>query len=190
MAYGSGRPAPLGERIQRHITKDGDCWLWTGTKRPNGYGHINAGRGRYIPAHRASYEAFVGPIPEGLHIDHLCGKPLCVNPAHLEAVTARENVMRGRAPMIAVHLSRKCSRGHDASESYIRKGTTRVVYCRACRKEDRAIERAARLESSKPRICRQCRGSIAPTSRSDALYCSAKCRSDFRHGSGVATRRN
>jgi len=73
-------------------TADG-CWLWQGTQR-GGYGRVYDGT-RQAAAHRFSYELLVGSIPEGLVIDHLCRTPLCVNPAHLEPVTAAENIRRG-----------------------------------------------------------------------------------------------
>lgn len=68
---------------------DQGCWLWIGAKSRNGYGSTSTG-----PAHRASYETFVGPIPPGLQIDHLCRTPSCIRPSHLEPVTQRENAAR------------------------------------------------------------------------------------------------
>lgn len=75
------------------VDKDGPggCWLWTGSQDGKGYG--KTGRGRI---HRIVYEELVGPIPDGLQLDHLCRVRNCVNPAHLEPVTGRENVRRGR----------------------------------------------------------------------------------------------
>lgn len=70
------------------------CWLWQGAKNPDGYGQMDH-RWFTFGAHRVSYLAFVGPIPEGLVIDHLCRVRHCVNPAHLEAVTSAENIRRG-----------------------------------------------------------------------------------------------
>lgn len=76
---------------------EGECWPWRGALRPTGYGTFTLRRGSWRtskPAHRAVYELLVGPIPEGLEIDHLCSNPGCVNPEHLEPVTHLENVWR------------------------------------------------------------------------------------------------
>lgn len=78
----------------KYIIGEG-CWEWTGSKDLNGYGRLNGGAGRSpVPAHRAVYEALVGPIPDGLEIDHICFNHGCVNPAHLEPVTHSENMRR------------------------------------------------------------------------------------------------
>jgi len=75
----------------------GPCWIWTGVRhRTRHYGRFYVGGrgGRYVQAHRWSYEASVGPIPEDLTIDHLCMVTPCVNPSHLEPVTQAENNRR------------------------------------------------------------------------------------------------
>ena len=78
-----------------------DCWLWTGRKNRKGYGifHFSIPRlgTKGQLAHRFVYLNYVGPIPDGLTIDHLCRVRNCVNPFHLEPVTIRENVQRGYA---------------------------------------------------------------------------------------------
>ena len=71
------------------------CWLWTSPLDRDGYGHIQIGR-KMCRAHRVAYEWLVGPIPEGLTIDHLCSVRNCVNPSHLEPVTAAENALRAQ----------------------------------------------------------------------------------------------
>jgi len=72
----------------------GGCWIWTGAVEGKGYGAPSI-NGVKRPAHRLAYEDLVGPVPEGLHLDHLCRVRRCVNPAHLEPVTSRENTLRG-----------------------------------------------------------------------------------------------
>ena len=75
------------------------CWIWLARKSRKGYGRISirvAGK-KYpqaMAAHRVSYEAFVGPIPEELQIDHKCVNPSCIAPNHLEPVTLQENIRR------------------------------------------------------------------------------------------------
>jgi len=91
------------DRIE--FSADG-CWVWTGA-RNNGYGRIYvAGELKY--AHRLVYEALVGSVPEGLHLDHVCRRRDCVRPTHLEPVTPRENQRRGIKGVLTTH----CPQGH------------------------------------------------------------------------------
>jgi len=84
------------ERFWPKVDRGGACWLWTGALYVNGYGAFRGPDGRTIRAHRFAYERVVGPIPEGLDLDHLCRVRACVNPAHLEPVTRAENLRRAR----------------------------------------------------------------------------------------------
>lgn len=90
------RPVTIQEYIQDRVTVNPEtgCWEWAGHCNGDGYA-ISLHRGKHRYAHRASYEAFVGPIPSGLTIDHLCRNRPCVNPKHLEPVTQKVNVLRG-----------------------------------------------------------------------------------------------
>jgi hypothetical protein len=67
-----------------------DCWLWEGSKNPDGYGYFTHDNVRWA-AHRASYEAFNGLIPENYLVRHTCDTPSCVNPTHLIVGTSRDN---------------------------------------------------------------------------------------------------
>lgn len=82
------------ERWQLYVDKTESCWNWTGALTTAGYGSLTKNYQRMY-AHRWSYEQHVGPIPEGLALDHLCRNRSCVNPDHLEPVTIGENVRRG-----------------------------------------------------------------------------------------------
>ncbi len=121
------------------------CWLWTGARMSQGYGNVLF-KGRHHLAHRVAYELFIGPIPEGLHIDHLCHQPsectggpgckhrLCLNPQHLQAVTNRENASPARSSHPYAFRNGKCRRGHDitdpANVDVIKKrGTRRCLAC-------------------------------------------------------------
>jgi hypothetical protein len=82
------------ERFWSRVDKTDGCWVWTGPLHRGGYAKFQARDGRKVFVHRFSYETLVGPIPEGLFIDHLCENRLCVKPDHLEPVTHRENNLR------------------------------------------------------------------------------------------------
>jgi hypothetical protein len=119
------------ESFDARIHRDeSGCWLWTGYIDPKGYGVIGVGGRKLSKVHRYSYERFIGPVPDGLQLDHLCRVRHCANPAHLEPVTNRENVIRGNA---ARPDRTHCNRGHEFNEenTYINPKGRRE--CRVCR---------------------------------------------------------
>lgn len=110
------------------------CWIWLANKTADGYGlfHRSVEDGRSLFAHRYSYVLHFGPIPEGFQIDHLCRVPSCVRPDHLEAVTARENTLRGFGPTAMNARKAFCKHGHpfDATNTYVTNKGRRI--CRIC----------------------------------------------------------
>ena len=121
------------ERFAAHVVvAESGCWEWQGHARPDGYANATSG-GKRVLAHRWSYELHVGPIPDGLTIDHLCRNRRCVNPEHLEAVTQRENNMRATDSVTSVNsIKTHCPKGHpyDEANTYAMPGGGRD--CRQC----------------------------------------------------------
>lgn len=124
----------LSVRFHRKVNYDGPngCWVWTASQfGDSGYGrisHNNRSRG----AHRVAYELYVGPIPEGLTIDHLCRNRSCVNPAHLEAVPIGVNILRGENPAARNARKTHCKWGHEFTPENTGKKTGGGRRCRAC----------------------------------------------------------
>ena len=119
------------------------CWEWTGALS-TGYGVLRFG-GRQAYTHRIAYEIVVGLIPSGLQIDHLCRNRACCNPAHLEPVTRRENLMRGNGPAAVNARKETCPHGHDYAGANLYVAPNGRRGCRACRQAalDRRDLRAA-----------------------------------------------
>jgi hypothetical protein len=118
-------------RFFAKVTMTGTCWLWTGAMNSKGYGRFTFNR-RQIQAHHFSYMLVKGAIPEGMQLDHLCRRHNCVNPAHLEAVTPRENLMRGKTLAAENAAKTHCPQGHPyTTENTYRTGGNRRL-CKTC----------------------------------------------------------
>ena len=111
------------------------CWLFIGNTTFKGYGMF-AG----ISAHRFAYLQLVGPIPNHLQLDHLCRNHPCVHPDHLEAVTHRENVLRGNSPSAITARTNVCKRGHALTPDNV----YRMARGRRCATCHNAMARARR----------------------------------------------
>jgi hypothetical protein len=130
------RVATLDRFTAKYEVDAGGCWLWTASRDWGGYARLGV-NGKASKAHRWAYEHFVGPIPPGLELDHLCRVRHCVNPAHLEPVTRRENVRRGIGQLHKLNaVKTHCKHGHPFDEqntiTYTYKGRTHRG-CRTCR---------------------------------------------------------
>lgn len=149
-AYASPSGVKAGVTEAHGDWRDAPCWEWPGSK-VSGYGTINAD-GETQRAHRVVYEAVVGPIPDGLVLDHLCRNRCCVNPAHLEPVSFAENVLRGESPPAINARKTACDNGHEFTPE-----NTRIYkgyrICRICardttRRRMKALRDRNRQESS------------------------------------------
>jgi hypothetical protein len=142
--FAAWRQPSIRERIKSLIkVDDAGCWNWQGYLRV-GYGTLSID-GRPHLAHRVSYMAYVGPIPVGLHIDHLCRNRRCVNPQHLEPVTPAENNRRAAA------VKTRCPQGHpyDPSNTYVHHNKR---HCKSC------VRERGRTEMAKEQTKRRMRG--------------------------------
>jgi hypothetical protein len=136
---------PIEQRFWKYVEKTAGCWLWRGAINSNGYPaiHSEGRRGRQLRAHRVAYEMLVGPIPEGMQLDHLCEVKHCVNPDHLEPVLAQVNCERHTGKRIT------CAVGHPYQHrvSVVHGVTKRARWCPVCQ-EARRKERRRALEAS------------------------------------------
>lgn len=109
-----GLPPRIEDRLA--MVPECGCWIWLGELNRNGYGRISLG-GKRLMAHRVLYELMVGPIGEGLVLDHLCRMRCCVNPAHMEPVTVRENTLRGLAKLFTKKEELQCAKAPSSELS-------------------------------------------------------------------------
>jgi hypothetical protein len=137
------------------VDASGDCWLWQGSRLKSGYGSVRLpliNRTEY--AHRYAWQTLVGPIPEGLQIDHRCRVRACVNPDHMEVVAPVDNVRRGYGSSAMRARQTHCKRGHlfSSENTYLIQGRWRG--CKICRSLDlraRYLKKVGTLSRRPPR---------------------------------------
>lgn len=123
-------PDQLSAKIEPEPTSG--CWLWTAATDPKGYGRVGIpGTRRAGLAHRIIYELLVGPIPDGLEMDHLCRNTSCVSPWHLEPVTRLVNVRRGNGGQYWATKT-ECPKGHPYDEANTSINGRGSRECRIC----------------------------------------------------------
>lgn len=123
-------PRPAIQRLLARIERTEGCWIWPGATNHRGYGSMGGDDGKTASTHRVAYEGLVGPIPDGLHLDHLCRVRLCCNPDHLEPVTNAEN--RHRSVGLIQAERPLCPKGHAYSEENTYIAPTGDRHCRTC----------------------------------------------------------
>lgn len=154
----------IEERFWSKVDKTSDHWMWTDkpTKSGTGYGQFQIGthaKPKTVSAHCFAYELLVGPVPEGLELDHLCRVTICVkviadelSAAHIEAVTHRENILRGVGWCAIQARKTHCFNGHEFTlENTYVKPSTGHRDCRICMREGDKRRKLLRRARGLPR---------------------------------------
>lgn len=137
----------LRANVDRRIIRTATCWLWAGYRHPNGYGQVSIDKRKWL-THRYVYSTLVGPIPEGLTLDHLCRVRACCNPEHLEPCTLATNILRGEGPPARNARATHCKRGHEFTTDniyWLQPGNRRC--CRTCKLAAQQLVRDQRAAS-------------------------------------------
>jgi hypothetical protein len=141
---------PMAERFWPKVAV-WDCWEWLASRNAFGYGQFYDGRTMRL-AHVIAYELLVGPVPEGLDLDHVCRNRSCVNPDHLEPVTRRENIARGSSHVARQIAQDECKYQHplDGVNSYVDSRGRRI--CRACVRRRVSDQRAKGVRYDRKKV--------------------------------------
>lgn len=131
--YLTDYPKRRAQVFWSYVDKSVECWNWTAAKSRQGYGQFWYGLPKRLwLAHRLAYTLSIGPIEAGLTIDHLCRNRLCVNPAHLEAVSQKENILRSDSVSARAARKTHCDNGHQLTGDNMHKLPNGWRECRAC----------------------------------------------------------
>lgn len=146
--------ARLNEKIDRsgplpvERPELGPCWLWGGSTTLNGYAQLHVrlddGRWSVTVAHRVSYEATIGPIPDGKVLDHLCRNRPCTRPDHLEPVSDQVNILRGNGWSGRHARKTSCPAGHPYNDQNTHVDKNGMRHCRVCDADRHRAARRAR----------------------------------------------
>jgi len=153
-----------------------ECWNWQSYVLTTGYGSYHS-RTRCLRAHRVAWELTHGPVPAGLELDHLCRNRRCCNPAHLEPVTTRTNILRGEGPTAVNARKTHCVKGHPLPPVGAVRGQ-----CLVCQSERKVPYVPVR------QLTRRARGLCADCDTASATFRCAACRS--RHNAANTARRH
>ena len=138
-----GRGRKPKNEWQFKVSEPGNCWIWLRGTSGKGYGAFPGGPIPGARAHRKYFMILVGPIEKALVLDHLCRMPACVNPAHLEPVSNKENILRGFGMSAMNSIKTACKRGH----LFTQENTRYIASWRACRECQRMYGRKAWIKS-------------------------------------------
>lgn len=134
-------------RFWASVEKGPGCWNWNSSLSPNGYGFFQVAY-KKVPSHRYSYLMCVGPIQKGMTIDHLCRNRICVNPAHLEQVTNKENILRGVGASAINAKKTHCKYGHAFTAENTELDPRGNRSCRTCSAQ-RGKQRWERIKNAR-----------------------------------------
>lgn len=141
--------------LESYVDPETKCWV-AGGYLHRGYKSIHMVGRKNKRLHRVSYEHYIGPIPEGLQLDHVCRNTACCNPRHLDPVTAAENTLRSRAASALNAAKTHCKRGHEFTEENTLVRIVRGAECRRCITCESARKRDARAKAgANTRGCRK-----------------------------------
>jgi hypothetical protein len=139
----------LWDRFMRFVETTPVCWKWIGATEGPGYGLFSK-HSKSERAYRISYELFIGPIPKGMTVHHICHNPNCVNPGHLELLIRKDHVaLHDTNIMTANSKKTHCRNGHEYTEKNTRRDKNGGRYCRECHRiGERNRQRVIRCAST------------------------------------------